>query len=220
MNNPFNLVILASLILNLILVAALVFIVMRLLKNNSQKTVQVNINEDEDAMDSIKVQKLDKKSSNMSHRVMLNDQVRQMKEMYDQLQTSSGEYCSDHPDLVSVGVCAISGKNYCEHCLKSFQSLKIGKKYMNLYLDHEWAVFMTLAKESTFADPPKEVLDLKYRLWSESQIPVIVQSQFKINIDSDEVESFIVLKARTMDIDVIQSQFEEIVKNNQEPPCH
>jgi len=200
----------SSLLLNFILVIAIGFAVYKLfIKKSPQKTETLNmemqtINESES-------ERLEKRSSNMSHRVLLNENVQAMKQMYEDLQSGRGDYCVDHPTEVSVGVCSISGFRYCQHCLKVFQNIKFGKKYLNVYLASEWEDFMTIAKNDGFDDVSPALIELKKKLWENEHIPVIVQSHFKINLGDDTIEAFTVLKGRKADINYLNERFQKII---------
>jgi hypothetical protein len=204
----------SSLLLNFILVITVGFVVYKLLikkndANSPARTVETsNMSSD---LESIEGEKFEKRSSNMSHRVLLNENVQAMKQMYEELQSNRGDYCVDHPTEVSVGVCSISGFRYCQHCLKVFQNIKFGKKYLNIYLSSEWEDFMTIAKTDGFEDVSPAIIELKKKLWENEHIPVIVQSHFKINLGDDSIEAFTVLKGRKSEINYLTDRFQKII---------
>ncbi len=204
----------SSLLLNFILVITVGFVVYKLLikKNdaNSPASTVESSNTSSD-LESIEAEKFEKRSSNMSHRVLLNENVQAMKQMYEELQSNRGDYCVDHPSEVSVGVCSISGFRYCQHCLKVFQNIKFGKKYLNVYLSSEWEDFMTIAKNDGFEDVSPAIIELKKKLWENEHIPVIVQSHFKINLGDDSIEAFTVLKGRKSEIIYLTDRFQKII---------
>lgn len=120
--------------------------------------------------------------------------------------TSVG-FCVDHPDLPSKGVCAISNKLYCELCLTKEKDVKIARKFLNLFLDHDWPVQYMVNDTEIGADKLNEVMRVKKELWNSSQLPIITQKQFKINIESDEIEIFTVIMIREKDKAITEQRF-------------
>jgi hypothetical protein len=204
----------SSLLLNFLLVITVGFVVYKLLVKKNSAATSSPADEPENpskALSTTEFEKIEKRSSNMSHRVLLNENVQAMKQMYEELQSNRGDYCVDHPSEVSVGVCSISGFRYCQHCLKVFQNIKFGKKYLNVYLASEWEDFLTIAKEDDFEDVSPAIIQLKKKLWDVEQIPVIVQSHFKINLGDDSIEAFTVLKGRKQNLQYLTDQFKKII---------
>jgi hypothetical protein len=199
----------SSIFFNLILIALLGVLVYRLLK---QKDNPRDFDKKVDVENKLSSQNTTfKKPSSISHKVMLNENVQMMKAWYDEMQNSHiGDYCVDHPHEVSIGLCSISGQHYCQHCLKTFQNIKLGKKFLNMYLAHDWVDFMTLPKNNPYEEVPEKIVELKKKLWHEKKMPVIIQNHFKINITDDSIESYTVLQARTIDKDLLESEFSKI----------
>lgn len=115
-------------------------------------------------------------------------------------------YCKDHPDVVFSGKCAISGDAYCEHCLTKQGDIKIARKYLDLYLDNEWPEVFMVPSLPENEDLKKRILKVKSELWNEKSIPVIVQGHYKINVQSDEIEEFVVILSRNEDKDFITDE--------------
>ena len=113
-------------------------------------------------------------------------------------------YCTDHPEVFSQGRCAISYEPLCENCLSKQEEILIGRKYLDLYLDNNWSE-LQMIRES------KEIrtiyIDIKRKLWEEQGLPVLVQGHFKINVEDDQVEQYIVLSSREEDIDRVKKEF-------------
>lgn len=121
-----------------------------------------------------------------------------------------GDYCVDHPTEVSVGNCAISGNACCKHCLKTFQNIKVGKKYLNMFMANDWLDFLIIPKRDIYDDIDPRLLDLKRELWESEKMPIIVQNHYKINIVDDQIESYTVFKSRKEDVEGLKKRFEEL----------
>lgn len=118
-----------------------------------------------------------------------------------------GSFCVDHPDLAAKGRCSISDDLYCELCLTKEKDVKIARKYLSLFLDHDWPTVYMLNNEKVGADKLNELMRVKKELWKEKEVPVITQRQFKINIENDEIETFTVVMIREIDQEVAKLRF-------------
>lgn len=121
-------------------------------------------------------------------------------------QQGRGLYCVDHPDLIAIGHCAISGESLCEHCLTSQKEVKLAKKYLDLYLDSEWVEVLMLPNKEVSQDAAERIVKVKSSLWEDQARPMIVQGHYKINVESDEIEAFTVVIARKDDSDFIKKE--------------
>ena len=112
---------------------------------------------------------------------------------------TSSLFCVDHPDLNAKGECAFSHEHYCELCLAKEKNVKVARKYLNLLLDSNWESICIINDEETGADRLNELYRIKKELWHNEQIPLIAQRQFKINIESDQIEAYTMVETRVED---------------------
>ncbi len=118
----------------------------------------------------------------------------------------NGQFCIDHDELPAKGNCSISDEAYCELCLSKEGDIKLARKHLNLYLDHEWKDLYILNDEEVGADILNDLVRIKKDLWGKEEIPLITQKQFKINIEKDRIEAYTLVKARVDDSDIIQDK--------------
>lgn len=115
-------------------------------------------------------------------------------------QDMAGErFCSDHPEVVATGVCAISDRFYCQACLLKEGDVKLSRKYLNLYLDASWETLFFLNDNEIGPEVLSHLTHVKQRVWKEEKLPIITQKQFKINIEDDSIESFTMISVRDID---------------------
>lgn len=115
-------------------------------------------------------------------------------------------YCKDHPDEVSNGKCAISGDAYCEHCLTKQGDIRIARKYLDLYLDNEWEEIYMIPTDKKNTELKDRLMKVKKELWNNESLPVIIQGHYKINIQEDQIEEFIVVLTRNEDKEHIKNE--------------
>jgi len=117
-------------------------------------------------------------------------------------------YCVDHPEEFSSGKCAISGDSYCEHCLTKQGDIKIARKFLDLYLDNEWVEVVMIGNDKENKDIKDRLYKIKKSLWDDESLPVIVQGHYKINVEADEIEEFIVVLTRVDDLEYVKKELE------------
>lgn len=121
---------------------------------------------------------------------------------------SIGQKCVDHPELDAKGICSITDEPYCELCITKEKDVKFARKFLNLVLDSEWQTFFFESNKALGADKLNELYKIKKDLWKKQQIPLITQKQFKINIETDEIEAFTLIMARSEDIGQVEAKLD------------
>lgn len=113
--------------------------------------------------------------------------------------------CHLHPKEPSEGACAICDHYFCKSCLKSQQTLLFCREHIALYLNSEWSEVHSV--KSTPQDPEAgvAVVEWKKATWEREALPMFIQTHYKINLEGDQIESWVVLFAR-------QAEQEEIKK--------
>ena len=122
----------------------------------------------------------------------------------DKLKVNS-VYCNDHPDAYSNGKCSISLEPLCEQCLSKQGEILIGRKYLELYLENEWEELFMIKQDKDVKD---RFIKVKKELWDNDQLPVIIQGHYKINVQDDNIEEYIVVLTRPEDKEVVKRSFE------------
>jgi transcriptional regulator with PAS, ATPase and Fis domain len=113
-------------------------------------------------------------------------------------------YCIDHPENFSNGKCSISLEPLCEQCLSKQGDMIIGRKYLDLFLDNEWVEIQMIRDEKEIK---KRYMDVKQDLWIKDSVPTIIQGHFKINVETDEIEPYIVLFAPEDQQELVSNKF-------------
>lgn len=102
-------------------------------------------------------------------------------------------FCPNHPEEPGEANCAICDRLFCKACFRPFKSMYLCKEHLPLLMRHEWKEVITL-KTST-ADPEEGVrlFDVKKELFHKHSLATYVETHYKINVDHDYIETYLVL---------------------------
>lgn len=117
-----------------------------------------------------------------------------------------GQFCVDHLENEAKGICSISGEQYCELCITKENDVRIARKFLNLFLDTTWNDTFFFNNKDIGKEKINELMRVKNELWHSKSIPVIAQKQFKINIETDDIETYTVVMTREQDQSEISSR--------------
>jgi hypothetical protein len=114
--------------------------------------------------------------------------------------------CHLHPKEPSEGSCAICAEYFCKSCLKPQQSLLFCREHLNLYLNSQWSEVCNVKSSPTDPEAGVELIDWKKKLWDSEGTPTFIQTHYKINVDGDQIESWVVLFAREKETDEVRKR--------------
>lgn len=114
-------------------------------------------------------------------------------------------YCLNHPEEMSSGVCDICEKAFCAHCLKNHKNLHFCPEHLQIFLTAKWDVVTTVKTNPEETTEGVRLYHVKHDLWKDG-IPSYLETQYKINIENDFIESFVALYARINDIEVAKAR--------------
>lgn len=114
-------------------------------------------------------------------------------------------YCTNHPEEMSSGTCDICEKAFCAHCLKNHKNLHFCPEHLQIFLTSKWDVVTTVKTNPEETTEGVHLYQVKNDLWKEG-IPSYLETQYKINIENDFIESFVALYARLGDIELVKTR--------------
>lgn len=119
--------------------------------------------------------------------------MERMKQLKSLKPRSASLFCPNHPEEPGEVSCAICDKIFCKSCVKSFKTLHFCKEHHPLVMREEWDEILTLKTSTT--DPEKGVIlyEVKKELFERDDIPTFIETHYKINIDDDYIETYLVL---------------------------
>lgn len=114
--------------------------------------------------------------------------------------------CHLHPSEPSEAACAICDDYFCKSCIKTYENKNFCKEHSSLFLNYKWKDVFTL--KSTPNDPEAGVrlVEWKKEIWKKESTPLYIQTHYKIDVDGDEIESWVVLFAPEIEADKIKSR--------------
>jgi len=126
--------------------------------------------------------------------------------------------CVFHPERDPVGVCAICEAACCESCLREWEHLNFCSDHIKLYAAHNWE---PITNERTTANSPEAssyIYDFKKSIWSKG-VPSFIVTHYRIEIESDIVESYVQLFVKQEDKTALSSLISQ-KKGAQKLPSH
>lgn len=116
--------------------------------------------------------------------------------------------CALHPQEPSEGACAICAKFFCENCLKTHGTLSFCREHINVFLNAQWVEAFTVKSSPEHPEDGVKVVEWKNKVWDQEGTPLYVETHYKINVEGDLIESWIVLFAREADATEIKKRLQ------------
>lgn len=118
-------------------------------------------------------------------------------------------FCPNHTEEPGEVTCAICERFFCKACIKPFKALHFCKEHIPLVMRHEWDEVLTI-KTST-ADPENGVrlYDVKKEIYEKADIPTYIETHYKINVDQDYIETYLVLYSIREKVQELKSKLAE-----------
>jgi hypothetical protein len=102
-------------------------------------------------------------------------------------------FCPNHPDEPGEATCAVCDHLYCRSCIRPFKSMQLCKEHFPLLMQHEWVEVITLKTSTQEPAEGVRLYEIKKSLLADSQLPTFVETHYKINVDNDYIETYLVL---------------------------
>ncbi|OFZ71799.1 MAG: hypothetical protein A2504_05885 [Bdellovibrionales bacterium RIFOXYD12_FULL_39_22] len=115
-------------------------------------------------------------------------------------------FCQNHPDVSGSTVCRICEKVFCEACTKEHDSMLFCVEHFDLIIKNEWAEIAAAIVSPNDSDHSMFLYDFKKQLWEKDKIPSFVQVHYKINVDSDQIESHVKLFAKKAEAEALRGR--------------
>lgn len=118
-------------------------------------------------------------------------------------------YCSNHPQDHSKGMCAICQDCFCEDCIKEHDGLTFCGPHFRLFVSHEWVELESIMTTPETPETAFPIYNFKKNLWEQEGLPAVISTHYKINIDTDTIESYVKLLVRSDEIDSLSERYHQ-----------
>ncbi len=118
---------------------------------------------------------------------------------------SNKAYCHVHSDQKSAGTCAICELPFCEECLTGHDKLNFCPDHYRLFLENSWSEVSSVKTTPSTPQKGLHIYKVKKEAWEQNAIPSYIVTYYKIDTESDIIESHVKLFAMTSDLEKIQA---------------
>lgn len=120
-------------------------------------------------------------------------------------------FCPNHSEEPGEVMCAICDRIFCKACIKPFKSLHFCKEHLPLIMRHDWDEVLTLKTSTHDPEQGVQLYDIKKEVFSKDNIPTYVETHYKINVDQDYIETYLVLFAIKEEMDKAKEIFKKFI---------
>jgi hypothetical protein len=106
-------------------------------------------------------------------------------------------------------MCAICDRLYCKSCIKPYRTMHFCKEHLPLVMRYEWDEVLTLKTSTTDPEQGVKLYEIKKELFERDEIPTFVETHYKINVDQDHIETYLVLFGIRENVPDLKSKLKE-----------
>lgn len=118
-------------------------------------------------------------------------------------------YCQNHTETASAGSCLICEDVFCENCLIEHEGLYFCREHFKVFTNHKWKQITDVKTTPHTPEDGLFVWDFKRLLWKKDNIPTFVLTHYKINVESDFIESYVQLNVLEEHEDKLRAEIEK-----------
>jgi hypothetical protein len=121
-------------------------------------------------------------------------------------------FCPNHKDEPGEVSCAICDQLFCNGCIKPFKSLHFCIEHIPLIMRHDWTEVMTVKTSTQDPEEGVRVYAAKKKIFEEKDIPTYIETHYKINVDQDYIETYLIVLAIAENAELVKTMFENEVQ--------
>lgn len=118
-------------------------------------------------------------------------------------------FCPNHSEEPGEVVCSICDKLYCKACIKPFKTMHFCKEHLPLIMRHDWDEVLTLKTSTSDPERGVKLYDIKKQIFETKDVPTYVETHYKINVDQDFIETYLVVYAIKENVESVRKIFNE-----------
>lgn len=116
-------------------------------------------------------------------------------------------FCPNHPEEPGEVTCGICDKLFCKNCIKPFKSLHFCREHLPLVMNHQWEEVMTVKTSTQDPEHGVRIYETKKEIFEKEDLPTYIETHYKINIDQDHIETYLVVFAIAEQLGKIKDRF-------------
>lgn len=116
-------------------------------------------------------------------------------------------FCPNHSGEPGEVTCSVCDRMYCKACIKPFKTMHFCKEHLPLIMKHEWDEILTIKTSTTDPEQGVRLFDLKKSIFEKEHIPTYIETHYKINVDHDFIETYLVLFGIKEHIEELKKKF-------------
>lgn len=116
-----------------------------------------------------------------------------MKEMQKVRPKRNDLFCPNHTDEPGEATCAVCDRYFCKACIRPFKALHFCKEHLQLIMRHDWDEVLTVKTSTQDPEEGVRLYEIKKQLFEEMNLPTYVETHYKINLDQDYIETYLVV---------------------------
>ena len=119
-------------------------------------------------------------------------------------------FCHIHEKEHAKGTCSICEKSFCESCLMEHEGITFCSEHLKTYSENKWIDITNIKTTPNNPEAAIYVYKFKKEQWKEFNIPTFIVTHYKINIDGDHIESYVMLYVRSQDEEALRNKLNQI----------
>ena len=119
-------------------------------------------------------------------------------------------FCPNHPDEPGEATCGICDRLFCKACIRPFKSMHLCKEHLPLLMKNDWDEVMTLKTSTDDPEAGVKLYDVKKQIFQEDNIATYIETHYKINVDQDFVETYLVLFAMKSEVQELKEKLSQL----------
>lgn len=120
------------------------------------------------------------------------------------------ENCHFHEKEPGKGSCCMCEKSCCESCLKEYDGLTFCPEHLRTFSENKWIDITNVKTTPNNPEAAIYIYEFKKELWKNRNIPTYIVTHYKINIDGDHIESYVMLYVRSQDEENLRNKINQI----------
>ncbi len=117
-------------------------------------------------------------------------------------------FCPNHSEEPGEVTCAICERFFCIACIKPYKTLHFCKEHIPLVMRYDWEEVLTVKTSTHDAEGGVRLYAAKKKLFEEQDIPTYVETHYKINVDQDYIETYLVVFAIPKDASLVKENLQ------------